>query len=208
MKPLVVGIVGALNSGKGVAADVLVNRHQFILMGVTDHVKSIVHEVFDIPWDVLLGPSDQRRDSIREMLQTLGTDWARRFDEEIWIKKLRERIQHWEKRGMDPLGLVDPFQQPAELFPRIVVPDVRFFNEVKFLSEELNAHIIHIRRPDYGEGVAEHSKQHETELAAHSLPFTGPHFINTPILNDSSQEDLEAAIDTLGKGLVNDHAAS
>ena len=77
--------------------------------------------------------------SLRELYQTLGTDWGRdMIDENIWVRQLENRLKYYA--GVD-----------------VVVSDVRFENEAEFIRLNSGT-IIHIQR-DTAEAVRSHTSE-------------------------------------------------
>lgn len=91
--------------------------------------------------------------SPRYLMQTLGTEWGRAIDPQIWLKAwLREaRAETWAgAKG-------------------IVVDDVRFLNEAEFLRREVDATIISIitpEEPPLGDLEAQHASERELTAIA------------------------------------------
>lgn len=128
-RPLVVGFVGFISSGKDTAADYLVNYHQFRRDSFANALKDAVAAVFG--WDRILleGRSAESREwrervdpwwssrlnipelTPRWVLQNWGTEVCRAgFHDDIWIASLENRI----RKSRD----------------NIVITDVRFPNEM------------------------------------------------------------------------------
>jgi hypothetical protein len=86
----------------------------------------------------------------RELLQSFGTDYCRKMWPDIWI-------YHWEKNI-------------AHVCPRcglILVPDVRFPNELKAIQER-GGHVIRLLRTPQPED------NHESETALDAIEFGTP----------------------------------
>ncbi len=169
----VVGIVGRLNSGKGTASQVFIDEG-YDDRAFADPLKRILHELFDIPKGVLWGPSENRTGEVRQMLQELGTDFARKFRPDVWIDKMRETIKRSHRQGA----------------PGIVITDVRFINEVEMLRE-FDATIIHIERPSSGAHETQKANDHPSESESAKIPRG---WVTHRILNDGTLAQLRESI--------------
>ncbi|GMV19489.1 MAG: hypothetical protein AMXMBFR56_77130 [Polyangiaceae bacterium] len=143
---MIIGISGKAGSGKDTAADVLVRDHGFVRIALADPMKRFARGLWHFTEAQLWGPSQQRnapdpryrRDdgtflSPRHALQTLGTEWGRECDPDVWIRyalMCAERVMSCAILHYVPdLGLVYGNEKPR---PRgVVIPDVRFANEMK-----------------------------------------------------------------------------
>lgn len=137
---LVIGLCGVAGSGKSTAARVLARDHGFARRPFAYPLKSMLATLgFDR--GVLDGPSAAKElpldifggRSLREAMQTLGTEWGRhQFGEDFWVRL-------W-MRGVDALGAV-------------VVDDVRFANEADAIRR-MGGLVIRIDRDGAGSRVA------------------------------------------------------
>lgn len=70
--------------------------------------------------------------SPRRLMQTVGTEWGRdTVDEHLWLKVAYRRA-FWAVSSGDRV---------------IVIPDVRFENEARFIKEQMGGVIVSVRRP-------------------------------------------------------------
>jgi len=112
---IIIGLCGKAGSGKDTVADIITKKcFKNDITCTTIHfakaLKNIAKTVFG--WD---GQKDERG---RRLLQVIGTDCARAYDKDFWIKKWEELL-YWNQD-----------------YKVLLVPDVRFENE---------ANAIHIR---------------------------------------------------------------
>lgn len=161
----VVGITGTLNSGKDLLATEFVVRG-FVRMAFADPLKDAVHRIFHIPTEILWGDSSKRDTRTRKILQELGTDFARKFDPDIWIKRTLERINNYKLGLGDKLGLCGELKGPV----KIIVPDVRFPNEAQALKDHFDATLIRVYRPEASKGKDLDTLNHASETSIDEIP--------------------------------------
>ncbi len=172
----IIGIMGKLNSGKDTIAQTYVDRG-YIRCGFGDPIKEIVHDLFDIPREILWGSSAERTGEVRRMLQGLGTDFARSFRPNVWVDKMRGQIT--------TCGLMGDHG--------MVIPDVRFINEAELLHS-LDATIIRIKRPLSGSHETHEANTHLSETENTLIPL---HWITHTIVNNGSLEDLQQKVNEI-----------
>lgn len=132
----IVGLVGFIGSGKGTVASTLVNEFNFRQDSFATSLKDACAVMFDWPRHLLEGDTTESREwreivdpwwseqlnmpnfSPRLALQIVGTDSLRNhFHSDIWFLTLRNRIRKNPDKD-------------------VVISDVRFPNEVKFIQEQ------------------------------------------------------------------------
>lgn len=82
----------------------------------------------------------------------------------------------------------------------IVIPDVRFQNEVNYISSLANGYIISLTRPEYNSSMSEKEARHESEEEVNFLNFDASHVFyieNSGGLNYLCSK-AELVADTLG----------
>jgi len=133
---MIVGLLGFINSGKGTVASQLVNDFNFRQDSFASSLKDACSAIFDWPRHLLEGDTTESREwrevvdpwwseklgipnfSPRLALQVIGTDSLRNnFHEDLWFLTLQNRIRK------------NPDQH-------VVISDVRFPNEIKFIQEQ------------------------------------------------------------------------
>lgn len=126
MKPVIVGICGFAGSGKDTFAAMLAEQLHLLgisssRMSLADPMKQFCAQVFGFTYEQLWGSSEQRAVpnehgvTPRRALQTLGTEWGRSLDEDVWVR-------HLVRRAM------------ARSSCKVVIcPDVRFHNEAEVI---------------------------------------------------------------------------
>jgi hypothetical protein len=157
---MIIGIVGFLGSGKGTVGDVLIQNYGFYKLSFADAVKDAVSVIFSWPRHLLEGDTQESREfrekpdafwskrfgyevTPRYMLQLMGTEAGRDvFHKDIWIHALERKLA---------------------MFDNVVVPDVRFPNEIDFIRK-VRGKIVRVKRgpePDW----------YDLAHAANSLTF-------------------------------------
>lgn len=117
---IIIGVAGLAGSGKSTIAAMLQRGYGFSVESLADPIKAICAATFGWSQDVLYGPSSMREQpdpawdglTPRKALQLLGTEWGRACHQDVWVRTLlRELAEPGAPR-------------------RVVIPDVRFQNEV------------------------------------------------------------------------------
>lgn len=141
----IIGITGRAGAGKSAAASMVPGA---CVIGLADPLYAMLAAMLGIPEPVLRQRECKESvvpwlgKSVRELLQTLGTEWGRgMIRSDVWLRLLERRLEHLEDQGISI----------------VVVADVRFENEVEYLRGR-GGEIWHVRRPGF-EGPAEHSSE-------------------------------------------------
>jgi dephospho-CoA kinase len=172
-----IGILGRLNSGKGTVS-ARFERRGFARVAFADPLKQTVYDLFeDVPREALWGPSEKRTDEVREMLQQLGTEYARKFRPNIWVDKTRNNIRKYMRRD----------------YRGVVVSDVRFHNEVQMLRDQ-GGIIIKIIRPENELKTKTEFDFHLSETESDTIPDS---LIDYKIVNAGTLDELEATISSI-----------
>lgn len=153
-----IGVCGLIGSGKGTVADILVQNFEYEKISFADKLKDGVSAVFGWDRDMLEGDTDrsrlwrERNDefwtketgtdvSPRLILQLFGTDCMRNgFFDGIWVSLVKQQI------------LDNPDQ-------KYIIPDVRFPNEMKVITE-LGGQVWQVRRGEMPQWFID--RQHST----------------------------------------------
>lgn len=170
----VIGLTGAVGSGKDTAAEVFKEHHRFIQLGFADPLYEMMSIVTRTPVEVLRKRENKEVyiDSVgaspRKLGQTLGTEWGRNMiSPKLWVHHLDERLHDIELRT----GLVG-----------LVISDVRFQNEVDYVHS-LGGEVWAIERPDNPYAI---NTSHSSER-----PVIG---IDNLIVNDRSLEEFRRLV--------------
>lgn len=188
----VVGIVGSAGVGKSTVAQLLEYRYGFVTFNFADELKLTLHKWFDIPFEILFGPSEKKNAHFRAMMQHLGTDFARTYDPDIWVRLFMQRLKTYVTTGLDPLGLVEAITTQMHP-PRISVGDIRFPNEAEAISTLPGGHVIRITKeqPNTASDMSEEQRQHSSETSQSLIPLE---HIEHTLYNDGSIEQLAATL--------------
>jgi len=202
----VLGLSGLAGAGKDYVADILCNEHGFVKVCYADPLKRICMDLFGWSEERLWGESKYRNQpdpqlnglTARHALQRLGTEFARDCYPDVWVQHLLRTCAVLARgyHGYDrSLGLM-PRATNAGIKPvrAVVVPDVRFVNEIKGL-DSIGATIVRLIR------IGDEPKwDHRSETEQLSVP---DEVFNEVIRCASGDLDgLRAAAAALGQRLV------
>lgn len=139
-----IGITGKANTGKDTIANYLVDKFQARKMPLAGPIKAILNSIFGFPsgawndrhWKET--PLPMIGHSPRVLAQSLGTEWGRSINEDLWVSKM---ITRWRADGCKLTA----------------VPDVRFDNEAVMILRS-GGMIVRVERDDV-EPVAQHASE-------------------------------------------------
>ncbi len=196
---MIIGICGLIGSGKGSAADILVEEHNFTKISFADKLKDGVASVFNWDREKLEGDTDSSRAwreepdkfwskevgkpiTPRLVLQLFGTDCMRDgFFDGIWVSVVKQHLLHDTTKDY-------------------VIPDVRFPNEANMIHS-LKGQVWQVKRGAdpvwfrmYQDIGVEPKDVHASEWRWANVKFDGI------ISNNGTFDDL--------KNQVQDHLAS
>ena len=196
---IVVAVAGARRCGKDVIADHLCNKHGFQKMRFADPLKRMVSEAFGFTMEQVDGHDKDVVDDTygltpRRVLQFMGT--------EIMQYRLREILPSvgrtfWARRLLDELAKCR--RVPA----KIVISDMRFMHEYRYLADELASrvpdavlHVIKVERPRSDDRpMSATIDQHASETEWKDVPETAL------FLNDGTLDDLRKQVDEFARSL-------
>ena len=145
---MLIGLVGFAGSGKGTVADILVRDHSFQKLSFADALKDAVATIFGWERHLLEGDTNESREfretidpwwsakldynvTPRYMMQIMGTEAGRNvFHLDIWIHTVAKRMMQYEN---------------------VVIADVRFPNELKFIRDSggFNVRVARGKDPEW-----------------------------------------------------------
>jgi hypothetical protein len=130
---LVIGITGRKRSGKDTIGKYLIENYGFIRIAYADALKEACKHIFGFSDEQVYGDDlkevvdEYWGHSPREILQKVGTELFREqlpilcknISNDVWIRSVERKIQNLHKKG----------------HTKFVITDVRFPNELEFLSK-------------------------------------------------------------------------
>ena len=142
---MLIGLCGFIGSGKDTVANILKDDHGYNKIAMADPLKDAVAVMFgwsryllqgdtqisrtfretpDDYWSAALG----RQITPRRILQEFGTEIVReQINKDFWVHAMRKKLQMYEN---------------------VVIPDVRFYNEIQMVKDEGGVLIQISRGPD------------------------------------------------------------
>jgi hypothetical protein len=139
----VIGISGKKKSGKDTVANILLMMNDGLNLKYSfgTEVKKEIATACNCTVDFI----EANKDLFRPMLQWWGTEYRRQlFGHDYWIKKMRQALEQFQENNIK----------------LVVIPDVRFENELRFLRIEWGAPIYRIERVN-----GECNDMHPSEIA-------------------------------------------
>jgi len=168
---MLIGLCGSPGCGKDTLAELMVLHDVYERYRFADPIKNMLRQ-FHIQDDVWNDHERKEKDipwlgrSPRFLAQTLGTEWGRNIvHEDIWVILAKGR---WHHLNANRLG-------------RMVIPDVRFLNEAKWIRDE-GGIILKIFRPDNDHEID--NKDHASELGFDES------MIDNVVVNDGTKDEL------------------
>jgi len=146
LQPKLIGLCGAKGVGKSTYASFIAGQHGHVYSFATP-LKTMLMSVF--PDEYILKqkelpiPNYPKHVTGRYLLQTLGTDWARKLiTEDIWMLMLRERLVKDMDNKASPM----------------VIDDLRFPNEATMVRE-LGGEVWRVNRRGFKPSNDNHSSE-------------------------------------------------
>ena len=152
VKVKIITLSGLARHGKDSSASILTHyfesrEKKCLTIHYADYLKYIATEYYS--WD---GVKDSRA---RTLLQSLGTDIARKRNPNIWLNVVVEFLKTF---GDD--------------YNYIFIPDCRFENEVLGLKKAgFNVFSVWVHRNDFDNGLTEEQKNHPSETSLLDFEF-------------------------------------
>ena len=127
----IIGLAGKKRSGKTIVGRHLAKKHKYIRTMLAEPFKLALMQMFGWTWEHIEGElkevvDERYRFSPRTAMQTIGTEWGRSLNRDLWIILADQRVD-WSEN--------------------VVITDIRRENEAKWVRYK-GGTIIHIIRPD------------------------------------------------------------
>ena len=111
-----IGIIGKKQAGKDTFGRLLIDHYDYTKISFADALKKICMKFFILTWeevnDAILKETPNKKlnnYTPRQLMQELGTDWFRKYDDNIWIRLAEKEMENTDGH--------------------IVITDCRFLNE-------------------------------------------------------------------------------
>ena len=144
-------------------------KNKVLIIHYADNLKLFAKTYF--------GWSGQKDQKGRELLQWLGTDVVRKNYEDTWVDMIVALLK----------GI-------KTLYDYVIIPDVRFPNEIDKMCDNFNCITVRVIRPDFDNGLTDEQKNHPSETALKDYPM------EYELINDG---DLKKLLETTRTVLKN-----
>ena len=161
---MIIGVVGFIGSGKGTAADVLVEKHGFVKLSFADAVKDATAAIFGWQRSLLEGDTEESR----EFREKSDDWWANKFGYEHFSPRLALQLMGTEA-GRDVFHKdvwVYALERKMEMYQNVVIADVRFPNEIEWMRSK-GGFAVRVSRgadPEWYETAVRANKEQNTDL--------------------------------------------
>jgi hypothetical protein len=187
---MIIGLLGFIGSGKGTAGEILAEKG-FVKLSFADSLKDATSAIFGWPRDLLEG------DTIvsREFRETIDPFWSKKFGKDITPRYILQ-IMGTEVMRNNLLNSiwVDSLERKIYQHENVVITDVRFINEIKFLKD-LGGILLQIdrksTRPEWFNLIDQYDKLEEMNIHRSEYEWYDNKCIDRIIENDGNFEDLE-----------------
>lgn len=142
---MIIGVVGFIGSGKGTAADILVQKYGFTKLSFADAVKDATAAIFGWQRSLLEGDTAESR----EFRETKDEWWSDRFGKDF-TPRLALQLMGTEA-GRDvfhPDLWIYALEHKLAMYKNVVIADVRFPNEIDFIRSKGGFVVRVSRGPD------------------------------------------------------------
>jgi hypothetical protein len=200
---MIIGVLGFIGSGKGTVGEILAEEKKFVPLSFADSLKDATSAIFG--WDRELLEGDTKES--REFRETVDTFWSKKFDKPITPRYILQYFGTEVCRNNLLNSIwVDSLERKILQHENVVITDVRFNNEIKFLKS-LNSLLVQVdrteTRPDWWKWHESCMKtipaQWEKYALEHKIHKSEYEWIGNPhidyvVENDGSFRDLELKI--------------
>lgn len=146
--PTVIAFAGIAGAGKTTAAQYLVDSHGFVKVSFADPLRKMLSCLTDVEDRYDARKNEPRLElcgkSLRQAMQTLGTEWGRYMvGEMLWTTQLVRTVHRLGTQGVT----------------RIVVDDCRFDNEAQTICSGVGGRVYQIIRPGHAPAAPAHASE-------------------------------------------------
>jgi hypothetical protein len=197
---MIIGLCGFISSGKGTVGEILATEHNFVPLSFAGSLKDSVSAIFGWERPLLEGDTVESR----EFRETIDPFWSKKFNRDITPRYILQIFGTEVCRNnlIDTIW-VDSLERKILQHENVVITDVRFNNEIKFLKS-LNSLLVQVdrteTRPDwydvYSIECREYFENYAQTRGIHKSEYEwigNPH-IDHVIENNGSFCDLELKI--------------
>lgn len=185
-QPLLIGVYGKARAGKDTLSDYLSSRMHLRKYAFAEPLKQMLKSVFGDNFHT----GDRERIcpeagvSYRTLMQTLGTEWGREINPNLWVNLVAKR---WAETQED--FATGPRIEDHPLTQGMIISDVRFDSEARWIKEQ-GGILIEIDRPGTNVvGIAGHASEQGIS----------PGLTNVKVHNTSDVAYLHSTLDRLMK---------
>lgn len=176
---MIIGIAGKRHHGKDAIADILVRKHGFIKMAISDTVVDVCHECFGTI------TREERAENPGREQETVTIVGRTMSNRQVWMWFATEIVRDmiYEKAWDEAiLRRIRASDKP------VVVTGIRFNSEVT-LFRELGASLWKVVRPGYVYATDDRDCKHRSESELEGYTW------DAVIVNDGTLQDLEETVD-------------
>lgn len=154
-QPLLIGIYGRARSGKDTAAEYLAKRLGLYKYAFAEPLKTMLKSVFGDHFHEgdRSGICPETGVSYRVMMQTLGTEWGRALNENVWVNLVGKKWDWVNEGGWAP-GAPD-----CGGFKGMVLSDLRFDSEAEWVRDSGGLVVYIHRHAEQQVGVIGHESE-------------------------------------------------
>jgi len=160
---MIIGVVGFIGSGKGTVADILVNKKDFTKISFADSLKDATAAIFGWPRALLEGDTDESR----EFRETKDEWWSKKTGLHITPRNMLQKLGTEAGRDVihDDLWVLSA-ERKIGMYKNVVIPDVRFPNEMDII-QNMGGFIVRVRRgndPEWYDAAKRANLEGNTDL--------------------------------------------
>lgn len=210
--------MGQARSGKDTLANHLVKKYGFVRIAMADELKRILMQLYDMSEEQLWGDDQKEIPDLRYPIpskghmtprmgaQVLGTEVVRNLYPDTWVRLARkyanavlEGTHYYEKTQ----GII-PNRRFGRFFTKkptgVVIPDVRFMNEIKGVHEE-GGTVIRLKRAMATGDVG--IRGHRSEEEQKQIPDSDVDFVlDVPEGTSRYHEAIDRLFERIPKGAM------